>query len=71
MIDRAASGVVALMGCFQAFFIVGSADTLFKEERRNARSASKHLPASIRSPGSALRNFNIVGLERFYERSLS
>jgi hypothetical protein len=34
MIDRAASGVVALMGCFQAFFIVGSADSLFKEERQ-------------------------------------
>jgi hypothetical protein len=35
-IDRAASAVVALMGCFRAFFIVGSAHDLFKEERQAA-----------------------------------
>jgi hypothetical protein len=65
-----AIGVVALMGCFRAFFIVGSADVLFKEERQTARSASMRLAASIRTPAGALRNFNIVGLEEFYDRSL-
>jgi hypothetical protein len=55
------------MGCFRAFFIVGSADVLFKEERQTARSVSMRLPASIRTPAGALRNFNIVGLEAFYD----
>src|ERR1700754_5227473 len=68
--NRAASSVVALMGCFRAFFIVGCAHALFKEERQ---TLDRHpcVTASIRTPGSALRNFNIVGLERFYDRSLS
>jgi hypothetical protein len=46
------------MGCFRALFKVGSGQVLFKQTGANLSMAS-HAAASIRTPGGALRNFNI------------
>jgi hypothetical protein len=43
----------------------------FSRKNGERSIGSMRLPASIRTPGGALRNFNIVGLEGFYDRPLS
>jgi len=46
VLGRAAPGVVALMGCFRALLIVGSADVLFKEERQAPVHDTPYRPQS-------------------------
>jgi hypothetical protein len=49
----------ALTSCFCSCFIVGSARTLFKEERPDVHGG---LAASIRTFAGVLRNFNVIRL---------